>query len=189
MSIGEVLNRLRPDFPDVSISKIRFLESEGLVEPERTASGYRKFSYADLERLRYILTAQRDHYYPLKVIKEHLDAMERGLEPPTAAGEPPGRRASIHAVGPTSDAVGRSARPRPATCGCRAPSCWRTPGSTDKPARPAGGVRHAAAASPARSYFDADALVVARRSRSSPRSGSSRGTSGRSRPRPTARSG
>ncbi len=82
MSIGEVLARLRPDFPDVSISKIRYLESEGLVEPERTPSGYRKFSTADVERLRYILTAQRENYYPLKVIREHLDAMDRGLAPP-----------------------------------------------------------------------------------------------------------
>lgn len=89
MSIGEVLSRLRQDFPDVSISKIRFLESEGLISPERTASGYRKFSLADVERLRYILTEQRDKYYPLKVIKEHLDLMARGLEPPVSAGGPP----------------------------------------------------------------------------------------------------
>lgn len=87
MSIGEVLNRLRPEFPDVSISKIRFLEAEGLIEPERTPAGYRKFSLTDLERLHYILSQQRDRYYPLKVIKEHLDAMERGLEPPTSATE------------------------------------------------------------------------------------------------------
>jgi DNA-binding transcriptional MerR regulator len=86
MSIGEVLGLLRPDFPDVSISKIRFLEAEGLIEPERAASGYRKFSPSDLTRLRYILSAQRDQYLPLKVIREHLEAMERGLEPPVAAG-------------------------------------------------------------------------------------------------------
>jgi DNA-binding transcriptional MerR regulator len=89
MSIGEVLGLLRPDFPDVSISKIRFLEAEGLVEPERAASGYRKFSPADLQRLRYILSAQRDHYLPLKVIREHLAAIERGLEPPSEAGGSP----------------------------------------------------------------------------------------------------
>ncbi len=83
MSIGEVLGQLRGDFPDITISKIRFLESEGLVEPERTASGYRKFSREDLARLRYVLTAQRDHYLPLRVIKEHLDALDRGLEPPS----------------------------------------------------------------------------------------------------------
>ncbi|MDQ4020721.1 MAG: MerR family transcriptional regulator [Actinomycetota bacterium] len=77
-SIGSVLGQLRADFPDVTISKIRFLESEGLVQPERTAAGYRQFSAADVQRLRYILTAQRDHYLPLRVIKEHLDAMDRG---------------------------------------------------------------------------------------------------------------
>lgn len=78
MSIGSVLDRLRPDFPDVTISKIRFLEAEGLISPERTASGYRRFSVADCERLRYVLTAQRDHYLPLKVIKEQLDALDGG---------------------------------------------------------------------------------------------------------------
>ncbi len=82
-SIGEVLEELRPDFPGLNISKIRYLESEGLVEPERTPAGYRKFSRAHVERLRYVLTAQREHYLPLKVIREHLDAMDRGLEPPT----------------------------------------------------------------------------------------------------------
>lgn len=80
-SIGEVLSLLRTDFPDVTISKIRFLEAEGLVEPERTSAGYRKFSHDDVQRLRYVLTAQRDHYLPLRVIKEHLDALDRGLEP------------------------------------------------------------------------------------------------------------
>ena len=77
-SIGSVLGQLRADFPDITISKIRFLESEGLVQPERTAAGYRQFSAADVERLRYVLTAQRDHYLPLRVIKEHLDASDRG---------------------------------------------------------------------------------------------------------------
>ena len=77
-SIGSVLGQLRADFPDVTISKIRFLESEGLVQPERTAAGYRQFSAADVERLRYVLTAQRDHYLPLRVIKEQLDALDRG---------------------------------------------------------------------------------------------------------------
>jgi DNA-binding transcriptional MerR regulator len=89
MSIGEVLSLLRPDFPEISISKIRFLESEGLIEPERTPSGYRKFSHQDVERLRYVLTSQREHYLPLKVIKEHLDAIDRGLEPPTVNGAGP----------------------------------------------------------------------------------------------------
>jgi DNA-binding transcriptional MerR regulator len=83
MSIGEVLQTLRGDFPDVTISKIRFLESEGLVEPARTPSGYRKFSHQDVERLRYVLSAQRDQYLPLRVIKEHLDAIDRGREVPS----------------------------------------------------------------------------------------------------------
>ena len=82
MSIGEVLQTLRGDFPDVTISKIRFLESEGLVEPARTPSGYRKFSHQDVERLRYVLSAQRDQYLPLRVIKEHLDAIDRGRDVP-----------------------------------------------------------------------------------------------------------
>jgi DNA-binding transcriptional MerR regulator len=77
-----VLAALRPEFPEVSISKIRFLESEGLIEPARTPSGYRKFSPGDVERLRYVLAAQRDQYLPLRVIKEHLDAIDRGLEVP-----------------------------------------------------------------------------------------------------------
>ncbi|GAA4821988.1 MerR family transcriptional regulator [Nocardioides caeni] len=82
-NIGQVLERLRTDFEDISIPKIRFLESEGLIKPERTPSGYRKFSDADIERLRYILRMQRDHYLPHKVIREHLDAIDRGLEPPS----------------------------------------------------------------------------------------------------------
>ncbi|MER7111381.1 transcriptional regulator FtsR, partial [Streptomyces sp. NPDC000229] len=83
-----VLNQLREEFPEVTISKIRFLEAEGLVEPQRTASGYRKFSPRDVERLARILRMQRDHYLPLKVIREHLDAVERGeqVELPTAPG-------------------------------------------------------------------------------------------------------
>ena len=89
MSIGEVLSALRSDFPDVTISKIRFLEGEGLIEPERTASGYRKFSRDDVARLRYVLSAQRDNYLPLRVIKAHLEAIDRGLEPPVNAGAGP----------------------------------------------------------------------------------------------------
>jgi DNA-binding transcriptional MerR regulator len=70
--IGEVLAQLRPEFPDISTSKIRFLEAEGLIEPARSRSGYRRFSAPDIERLRYILTMQRDSYLPLRVIKERL---------------------------------------------------------------------------------------------------------------------
>jgi len=81
MSIGAVLDLLRPDFPDVTISKIRFLEAEGLVTPERTPSGYRRFTAYDCARLRFILTAQRDQYLPLKVIKTQLDAQPDGELP------------------------------------------------------------------------------------------------------------
>jgi DNA-binding transcriptional MerR regulator len=85
-TIGEVLAALRGDFPDVTISKIRYLESEELVHPERTPSGYRKFSTADVARLRYVLAAQRDQYLPLRVIKEHLDALDRGEALPGRGG-------------------------------------------------------------------------------------------------------
>jgi DNA-binding transcriptional MerR regulator len=73
LGIGEVLVELRAEFPDISVSKIRFLEAEGLVSPARSPSGYRRFGPADVEQLRYILTAQRDEYLPLRVIKERLD--------------------------------------------------------------------------------------------------------------------
>jgi DNA-binding transcriptional MerR regulator len=86
MTIGEVLGLLSREFPDITVSKIRFLEAEGLIEPERSPSGYRKFAHSDAERLRFILAAQRDHYLPLRVIKEHLDAADRGLEPPPLGG-------------------------------------------------------------------------------------------------------
>jgi DNA-binding transcriptional MerR regulator len=86
LSIGEVLTKLRGDFSDITISKIRFLESEGLIEPQRTPSGYRKFTAADLERLRYVLLLQRDQYLPLRVIKENLGALDRGLQPASAGG-------------------------------------------------------------------------------------------------------
>jgi DNA-binding transcriptional MerR regulator len=85
MSIGAVLDLLRSDFPDVTISKIRFLEAEGLVTPERTASGYRRFTAYDCARLRFVLTAQRDQYLPLKVIKAQLDAQPDGELPQTGS--------------------------------------------------------------------------------------------------------
>ncbi|GAU70970.1 putative MerR family transcriptional regulator [Streptomyces sp. NBRC 110611] len=89
VSIGTVLNALREEFPEVTISKIRFLEAEGLVEPKRTSSGYRKFTPADVERLASVLRMQRDHYLPLKVIREHLDAVERGEQVPLPAPAAP----------------------------------------------------------------------------------------------------
>jgi len=82
LNIGQVLDLLRPDFPDITIPKIRFWEDRGLIKPQRTPAGYRKFSDSDVDRLRYVLRMKRDHYLPLDVIREHLDAIDRGLEPP-----------------------------------------------------------------------------------------------------------
>lgn len=101
LSIGQVLNRLSVDFAELSPSKLRFLEEQGLVTPARTQSGYRKFSQSDIERLRLILTLQRDHYLPLRVISEHLAARDAGQHPEipgTAVGQ--GTNASI--LGPKS---------------------------------------------------------------------------------------
>jgi DNA-binding transcriptional MerR regulator len=114
LTIGDVLAHLKVEFPDLTISKIRFLESEGLVRPERTPSGYRKFSGGDVARLRYVLGQQRDHYLPLKVIKDQLDAIDRGLVPPGASTDSPRPAhvavASIHGNAPTADHF----RPAPA---------------------------------------------------------------------------
>lgn len=121
MSIGAVLDLLRGDFPDVTISKIRFLEAEGLVTPERTGSGYRRFTAYDCARLRFILTAQRDQYLPLKVIKAQLDAQPDGELPSTGsaygvprlvpvAGEPATgqeRVPAVSAVAPTQVRLSR----------------------------------------------------------------------------------
>jgi DNA-binding transcriptional MerR regulator len=96
LSIGEVLDAVREEFPDISISKIRFLESEGLISPERTQSGYRKFYDKDVSRLRYILSLQRDHFMPLRVIRERLEKGGNGAPPPAApvaAAEPVGESA------------------------------------------------------------------------------------------------
>jgi DNA-binding transcriptional MerR regulator len=89
LTIGDVLAQLKSEFPDLTISKIRFLEQEGLVQPDRTPSGYRKFAAADVVRLKYVLSQQRYHYLPLKVIKDQLDAIDRGLVPPGAGTDSP----------------------------------------------------------------------------------------------------
>jgi DNA-binding transcriptional MerR regulator len=86
LGIGKVLDELLPEFPDLTITKIRYLESEGLLEPERTPSGYRKFSFKDVERLRFILRQQRDKFWPLGHIRQILDEMDRGVVPDTAQG-------------------------------------------------------------------------------------------------------
>src|SRR4051812_3717436 len=142
MSIGEVLAHLRTEFPDTTISKLRFLEAEGLVEPQRTASGYRKYSWDDVHRLRFVLTAQRDQYLPLRVIREQLERME----------EPPARPALVAVCEPAPAREGADTRM------CRADLLART-GMTDQllteleqagliEARPPG-------------WYDGDAVVIA----------------------------
>lgn len=81
LSIGQVLARLTAEFPDLTPSKLRFLEERQLIRPARTESGYRKFSPGDLDRLRFVLTMQRDHYLPLKVIRGYLDELDAGRKP------------------------------------------------------------------------------------------------------------
>jgi DNA-binding transcriptional MerR regulator len=130
LSIGEVLAELRDEFPDITISKIRFLESQGLVDPERTPSGYRKFYDQDLARLRWILHQQKAHFLPLKVIKERLDQLGPGDELPpslpaaadesgaaeTAASVPIEAREQVEVTVPPAPArVRAAARPRPPT--------------------------------------------------------------------------
>jgi DNA-binding transcriptional MerR regulator len=136
LSIGEVLNLLREEFPDVTISKIRFLESQGLLEPERTPSGYRKFYEADVERLRWILRQQREHFLPLKVIRGKLvgdpgageevtERVKGGGKGATAAGRAgslaeageassPVRSVPEQAPGPIKPPVGGNAAAEPA---------------------------------------------------------------------------
>jgi len=106
LAIGKVLALLKAEYPDVSISKIRFLESEGLITPERAPSGFRRYSKADVERLRYILSAQKNNYLPLKVIRENLDLIDQGIDPaPPEPVEPPKPQPSEPAPGPQRPAV------------------------------------------------------------------------------------
>ncbi len=110
-SIGEVLAELKPEFDDLSHSKLRFLEDRGLVTPQRTPAGYRKFTTDDVERLRLVLALQRDHYMPLKAIAEYLDALDRGLEPPELPGGRPRVPRVVHgSAAPGVDDFGRPAR-------------------------------------------------------------------------------
>lgn len=122
-SIGEVLNQLKQEFDDVTISKIRFLESEGLISPDRTDSGYRQFLDDDVDRLRYILRSQRDRYLPLKVIRDELDRIDAGVpvEPSTgdesagtahgATGGPPGAGDEPGAVAPAGQSRSATSTP------------------------------------------------------------------------------
>jgi DNA-binding transcriptional MerR regulator len=126
MSIGEVLGILKPEFPDITVSKIRFLEGAGLVQPDRSASGYRKFSEDDVARLRFVLRAQRDQYLPLRVIRQRLADLEQGGGPeghgaprvgsPGAAGDQGGSGGAgpagpVAGGGPEGSAAGGGAGP------------------------------------------------------------------------------
>ena len=108
LSIGEVLSLLQEEYPDVTISKIRFLESQGLLDPERTPSGYRKFYEADIERLRWILRQQKEHFLPLKVIKDRLAAGELEEPAPPAEDPPPAPEADAAPPPPVEERPGRS---------------------------------------------------------------------------------
>ena len=124
-SIGQVLPLLKNEFPDISISKIRFLESEGLVSPERAPSGYRRYAEADIDRLRYILRMQRDHYLPLKVIRQNLEMMDRGIEPPTI--ESPASSNSAASAAPETDPQDPATAPSPCTAACSPPAIGAAP--------------------------------------------------------------
>ena len=133
LSIGQVLARLSPEFPTLTSSKLRFLEVQGIVTPLRTESGYRKFTPADLERLRLALTLQRDHYLPLVVIREYLEDVDAGRDP----GHADGRAAAVDraraAALPPRRAARRPRAPRRSCSTTRsAPACWsgRTPTPT-----------------------------------------------------------
>jgi DNA-binding transcriptional MerR regulator len=147
-SIGEVLAQLRAEFPDTTISKLRFLESEGLVEPQRTPSGYRKYSRSDLRRLRYVLTAQRDQYLPLRVIREQL---AQGL-PPEPSGRP-----NLVALGP-DDELPMPARIDPAQRFTAAEVCVQ---ADLKPDELKDLETHGLLAPDAAGRYDNDALAVA----------------------------
>ena len=116
LSIGDVLTLLRQEFPDITISKIRFLESQGLVDPERTPSGYRKFYQHDVDRLRWVLQQQRENFLPLKVIKDRLEVEPEGVVPEHAD--------------PASPVVESPARPEPVLVGPHVTSAEVRPRST-----------------------------------------------------------
>lgn len=103
-TIGRVLEMIRGEFPDISVSKLRYLEAEGLISPDRQQpSGYRRFREEDIERLLYVLRAQRDRYLPLKVIREELEAIDRGEEPVTLTEEPDEAPAPAPKAPPTNN--------------------------------------------------------------------------------------
>jgi hypothetical protein len=131
MSIGEVLGILKPEFPDITVSKIRFLEGAGLVQPDRSASGYRKFSEDDVARLRFVLRAQRDQYLPLRVIRQRLTDLEQvgGLGARGAPAAPEADPGAAARVGPGAGAVpgGGAAQGAPGAGGATGPAAGAQP--------------------------------------------------------------
>ncbi len=111
LNIGEVIDRLQDEFPDMTVSKLRFLEAEGLVHPARSRSGYRQYRKTDIERVRYILRQQRDHFLPLKVIKKKLGTWERGEVPllPLPDGPPPDAYFAVSRSRMTASELARTA--------------------------------------------------------------------------------
>lgn len=109
LNIGEVLSELKDEFPRVTASKIRFLEDKGLIIPQRTSAGYRKYTASDVSRLRFILSVQRDQYLPLKVIKDHLDAIDRGEAPAALPGGAPVAPQAVNSE--MAEAIDRHSRP------------------------------------------------------------------------------
>ena len=139
LSIGDVLTLLRQEFPDVTISKIRFLESQGLVNPERTPSGYRKFYEQDVERLRWVLRQQREHFLPLKVIKGRL---ERRAPTPstTTVTKPPAGDGAVRARSSPRRWGGRAPPRAPCARGRAARIRVLSPATPAAPSPPRGGV-------------------------------------------------
>jgi DNA-binding transcriptional MerR regulator len=164
MSIGEVLGILKPEFPDITVSKIRFLEGAGLVQPDRSASGYRKFSEDDVARLRFVLRAQRDQYLPLRVIRQRLTDLEQvgGLDASgTPAGSPPAQAGPGTSVeeSPGAGAEPAAAAPADPAPGDPLPTSLRTgAGAAGGQAGRAAGVF---AAPPSEAQFTRDELCRA----------------------------
>jgi DNA-binding transcriptional MerR regulator len=156
LSIGEVLGQLRADFPDVTISKIRFLEEQGLVQPDRTPSGYRKFSTSDVARLRYVLSQQRDNYLPLRVIKDQLEAIDSGHNPSGPGGVPRPAHLAITDNAPT----GEHFRSAPAALRLTREELLNTAGLTRDQLVEI--EQYGLVSSRAGGFFDDDALAIAR---------------------------
>jgi DNA-binding transcriptional MerR regulator len=153
LTIGEVLDSVREEFPDVTLSKIRYLEAEGLVEPARTRSNYRAYSPADVERLRYVLGAQRDRHLPLKVIRQELESLDRGERPEQRPGPrriEPTPPSDLDALLGADDRVWLSRRDLLAMAGITEAHLGELEECGLLASRSGGG------------YYDGDALVVAR---------------------------